>query len=398
MCLLVASIVFACKESQDDKEILKKTPEELGLGGTSYLKFENIPVDHVNANKVSSLAGEGYEKPINTLTTDISSKSMSLITQILTTTEGFNKTVSSKPLNTIFYLKNANLDKIKMEDVEAVSVILSQGENSAKHLLFKRAKENPSNFTVDDTYTTICDQNQVSATDISYIAGTVLKNNSSVNWVRYINIEELSNMKPNVNNSEINKNLKKIVINNATFLLSKKANPNCVTICSIQAEGNCVRPDNFSPYICEKDCLLEKSIEQGKTVNKSSRIAQIFELDNIRNIRDNYMVKTEKGKEYIDYYDKMTQVSQAFDVINVSNVYEHLIVAQELMGVMKTLVSGKKNEIVIDNEAKDNYLELINDYRKVTKNKEFQSMLNMFETDVKNLTSKNKESVMNYIQ
>ena len=39
MCLLVASIVFACKESQDDKEILKKTSEELGLSGTSYLKL-----------------------------------------------------------------------------------------------------------------------------------------------------------------------------------------------------------------------------------------------------------------------------------------------------------------------------------------------------------------------
>lgn len=77
-------------------------------------------------------------------------------------------------------------------------------------------------------------------------------------------------------------------------------------------------------------------------MNKSSRIAQIFELDNIRNVRDNYMIKTKKGREYIDYYDKITQVSQVFDVINVSNAYEHLIVAQELMEVMKTLVSGKK--------------------------------------------------------
>lgn len=109
MCLLVTSIVFACKESQDDKEILKKTPEELGLGGTSYLKFENISIDHVNANKISSLAGEGYEKPINILTTDISTKSMASITEILNTTEGFNKTVTSKLLNTIFYLKNTNL-------------------------------------------------------------------------------------------------------------------------------------------------------------------------------------------------------------------------------------------------------------------------------------------------
>ena len=399
MCLLVASIVFACKESQDDKEILKKTPEELGLGGTSYLKFENISIDHVNANKISSLAGEGYEKPINNLTTEISSKSMASITEKLDKIEGFDKAISSKLLNTIFYLKNANLEKIKMEDVEAVSIILFQGENSAKHVLFKRAKENPSNFIVDDTYTTICDQNQVSATDISYIAGTALKNYSSVNWVRYIDIEELSNMKPIVNNSEVNKNLKKIAINNATFLLSKKANPNCVAVCQIQAEGDCIHPDpNSSRWDYDQPCLLEKSIEKGKTVNKSSRIAQIFELDNIRDIRDNYMVKTEKGKEYIDYYDKMTQVSEAFDVINVSNAYEHLIVAQELMGVMKTLVSGKKSEIVIDNEAKENYLKLINDYRKVTKNKEFQSMLNIFENDVKNLTSKNKESVMNYIQ
>ncbi len=286
-----------------------------------------------------------------------------------------------------------------MEDVEAVSIILFQGENSAQHLLFKRAKENPNNFTIDDTYTTICDQNQVSTTDISYIAGTVLKNNSSVNWVRYIDIEELSNIKPKVNNSEVSKNLKKIAINNATFLLSKKANPNCVYTCQIQAEGECVRPDAFSPYTCDNGtCLLEKSIEEVRMVNKSSRIAQVFELDDIRDIRDNYMVKTKRGREYVDYYDKMTQVSQAFNVITLSNAYEHLIVAQELMGVMKTLVSGKKSEIVIDNEAKEKYLELINDYRKVTKNKEFQSMLNIFESDIKNLTSKSKESVMKYIQ
>lgn len=208
-CLLVASIVFACKESQDDREILKKSPKEPGFGGTSYLKFENISIDHVNANKISSLAGEGYEKPINILTTDISTKSMASITEILNTMKVFDKVESSKLLNTIFYLKNNNLQKIKMEDVEAVSIILSQGENSAQHLLFKRAKENPSNFIIDDTYTTICDQNRVSITNISYIAGMVLKNNSSVNWVRYSDIEELSNMKPNFSNFEISKNLKK---------------------------------------------------------------------------------------------------------------------------------------------------------------------------------------------
>lgn len=94
---------------------------------------------------------------------------MASINEILNTTKGFNKTASSKLLNTIFYLKNANLEKIKMEDVEAFSIILSQDESSAQHLLFKRARENPSNFIVDDTYTTICDQNQVNVTDVSYI-------------------------------------------------------------------------------------------------------------------------------------------------------------------------------------------------------------------------------------
>lgn len=390
--LLTVSIIWACKKNTDD------VTGDVNLNTSSHFKFEGIPLNHQNANVVHTPISDGVEKPINILSTELSSVSFNQILEKTTSFFDLENNINQKPVRIIMYLKTGVFDNISMENIEGISIFTQQSENLVQHTLYR--KNIIKKLEIDNKYTSEC--GSLLKSDFWYLATSVLQKNNSLNWVDFLDMSQIKNT-TNLT-SELDGKFTKMLLDN-TDKLSNVMGDGCAMSplgypCGPSGgDRYCASASPNDPFYCQEGgCIAETTVNEGSKNNKSMRIAQTLDLNNIRNFRDNYMVKTKKGREYVALYNKMSQIVRALDVINVDNAYEHLIVAQELVEAIDKVTSGKDNEIIIDNDAKEKYLQLISKYKNVTKNKEYQVMLKTFETDINNLSLKNKKAVEQYIK
>jgi hypothetical protein len=384
LSLVIASVVFACKDNTKELDNNNSNTQNV-----SYLSFDGLALNHLNATKNNIAQGDGYIKPINILVTSVSSDNLTEITaksaSFLNLEDLDNLKVN--PEFVVFYLKNENFTNVEFKNIVGISIWTSKGNNTTEHRLYRL--NTSGKFELDKTFNSIC--NIVLKKDITYLATNVLKNEPSINWISYHSNNSNKARKTIAADSEL-KTFRQIVMDNADYILTGAAQSDC-TPCGYSCPGGYC--DSFNECQCSSatDCVKSDVI----TTAKSARIANNLSLDISREIRDNTLSKSQKGKDYIDYYYKISAISNAYDVVNVNNVYDHIALATDLIQVTNKFNSTSK-EVIIDNDLKNGILEMVNSYKEVSKNKEFQNILKTIETDVKNLSLKEKQAVLNYIK
>jgi len=77
---------------------------------------------------------------------------------------------------------------------------------------------------------------------------------------------------------------------------------------------------------------------------------------------------------------------------------DYWTVYNDLISIVETLKEGDSRKVVLDEEKKDRFLEMIAYYKPISANKEYQAILNQIETDLKNISEKPKKEVLNIIE
>ena len=375
---LSMGIFIACK---DNKEVVS---DEVQQATNSYLKFDGKALSHVNADFRKIEAGNGYEKEFNILMTSISSPNMVSILSKLNTNFKINEDLNKANL-IVIYLKKDVLSNISLNEVAGISVWQSIEKGISSHRLYRLNKENI--LELDTKYSV--NTGKLLNRDINYLAISVLKDNPNINWVAYSVTNE------NYRTSSLEKpyipDFTRLVINNSDVILSQASVMSCAGACPGAGSG-------CNPLgICESTiptCLLTNldAISKG-------RLATHLNLDIARNIRDNYMSKSTLGNQYISYYDKLSQVINNLDVrTSEKSLTDYWTMYNDLISIVETLKEGDSRKVVLNKEKKDRFLEMINYYRPISANKEYQTILTRIETDLKNISEKPKSEVLNIIE
>jgi hypothetical protein len=372
--------VFSCKENV---EVANSTAPP--LSATSFLKFDGEVLESTNAHFIDVKSGDGYSGEINVLTTEITRKNIKSIYENAIESLGLTIDKNILPEMIVFYSNNKNLSNLNIENVIGMSVWIAKRDEITKHRLFRRNSNNT--FVVDETYDTDC--GQILNRDINYIAGAVLK--GDIHWVSYSVVDK--NNPSNISNKPYLPIFTQNVINNADFILSGSAVMSCGAPC-LGFGGFCAGASCDGGGPIEPQC----NTQTANAISKNAKMGVQADLSVMREIRDEFMSKFKKGEEYTQLYYKISNIDHIFGTVNLHNALETISLANDLIDAANILKQGDNNEIVIDNELKDKIQKMIQSHRKVSKNGEFQKILDKIEFDIQELSLKTKREVSTYIQ
>jgi hypothetical protein len=376
---LSMGIFIACK---DDKEVVSNEVQEVT---NSYLRFDGKALNHVNADFRKIKAGDGYEKEFNILMTSISSPNMDNILSKLKTNFKINEDFDKANL-IVIYLKKDALSNVSLDEVAGVSIWQSKDKGVSSHKLYRLNNENI--LELDPKYSV--NTGKLLNRDINYLSISVLKNNPNINWVAY------SITNDNYRTSSLEKpyipDFTRLVMNYSDVILSQAA------VMSCSADGCGGAGSGCDPIGgCESTvptCLLTNL----DVINKG-RLTTYLNLDIARDIRDNYMSKSKMGNQYVLYYNKLSQVINNLDTrTSDKSLNDYWTMYNDLISIVEKLKEGDSQKVVLDEEKKDRFLEMIAYYKPISANKEYQAILNQIETDLKNISEKPKKEVLNIIE
>lgn len=109
-------------------------------------------------------------------------------------------------------------------------------------------------------------------------------------------------------------------------------------------------------------------------------------------------MKSKKGKKYKEYYYKIAEVSNRFKTVNSRTLRSHMEVATILINAADVLENGRDNEKVISLSSAEKVSSLLRNYRSVSKNSEYQDILNEIDHDLQFVTDKSKKEVLKFMQ
>jgi hypothetical protein len=386
ICLLTIvlsiSIFVACK---DTDEIVSGEIQTIPKNSTSYLKFNDIPLEHINASIKTILKDGNSPNDVHQLRTEVSNESINNIKKtILSKFSGDISKETVDPETMIFYFSEGNIENPNIKDINAISYFVSKNNDGFReHHLYVRNSGN--NFILNKSYTSKVGTFELG--DVNLLALTVLKNSKNIKWVLYNGLN--SNIKPQIQSSEF----KKAIFNNAEFIPYAASMANrCTSNCTpFDAGGNCGSDGNCYADMEGGGCLATDINSKG------AKIKQGLNIGFARTFRDDFLSKTKKGKVYTDNYYKISKISTLNNAINSGNLLDHINFANKIFAISQKLQNGDSNEIILDKDTKTELLRFVKYYKTLSKNKEYQQLLIDLEDDFDDLSNKSKAKVLNFL-
>jgi hypothetical protein len=378
---LSMGIFIACK---DNKEVVSNEVQTIPSNSVSYLKFTNLILKHINASINTILKDGNAPNDIQQLRTEIADEDMNNITKtILGKFSGDILQENKKPETLIFYFSEGDIKNPNIDNIIAISFFVSKDKNGLReHHLYTR--NNNDNFTLNENYTSSVGNFELG--DVNLLASTILKDAKNVKWALYNRL----NIKSNT--SAQNDDFKKTILNNADFIpyASSITSP-CGSVCAVNGSGNC-----DANGLCSSGggggCLASD------LNTKSLRVrAKGLDMDFAHNFRDDVLSKTRKGNIYIDYYYKISKIATLNSAVSSDNLLEHINFAHKIYQTAQKFQEDSSNEIIIDEDTKNEFLNFIKYYKTLSNNKEYQQILSDLENDFKDLSGKTRAKVITYL-
>lgn len=141
-------------------------------------------------------------------------------------------------------------------------------------------------------------------------------------------------------------------------------------------------------------CLSDDSDEANTEIGDTEKI-NLPAKEAMYEIRNGFLSLSSKGKQYIDYYYKLSYV------LKITGGYDKTLSdTNEMLEFVnaKSLLFVEANNNVIITQADANYIKSkINNYKGITSNAEYKSILSTIEIDITNITNKSKSEIMLYL-
>jgi hypothetical protein len=124
----------------------------------------------------------------------------------------------------------------------------------------------------------------------------------------------------------------------------------------------------------------------------------IVDLDLAYLIRDSFLMKSELGQTYHTYYYHLGKVAYDNNLININTIHNFYQIYTQTINAIDLIYNGSQNSIPFPNTYKNDILNLIDNFRANTLNKETQLILNNIETDIKEFSGLTKYQVLHKLK
>lgn len=163
--------------------------------------------------------------------------------------------------------------------------------------------------------------------------------------------------------------------------------------CGPNVEGNGDMICNASSYVEDRECADDELGIQDDYIAPYPTVTGYKAA--MYSIRDNFLLTTSKGKEYVDYYYKL---SYSFKVLNLYETkgedLADIMYRVRLKSVQYLIASS--DDIILDNEEYNYLKERINEFKVLSSNKEYRYIFNKMDNDLDYLKNKTKAQLQNY--
>jgi len=121
-------------------------------------------------------------------------------------------------------------------------------------------------------------------------------------------------------------------------------------------------------------------------------------IDKSYDFRDNYLAKSDKGKNYTNYYYEISKYGIGNNLVS-KHLKEHRELIFKSVKIAYNLQHGNQNnQILIDKETYDDLKEMLAIYRNQPNHAEIDPILNYLETDLEKFFNKQKSVVVRDFQ
>jgi hypothetical protein len=174
--------------------------------------------------------------------------------------------------------------------------------------------------------------------------------------------------------------------------------------CNIPADGICkIRSGHKAceleapvlPPICPLAAINAKGIEANIFTEETD-----FSLETGHSFRDDFMRSTAMGRKYVSYYYKLGYLIGVYkaEAVNLSNIADLINLGSGLYEIRNKLVSGIESDIIVTSSFRTLANSIIENYRSISHNAEFQSILTDIQNDLTNFEGMNRAQVLAEIE
>ena len=114
-------------------------------------------------------------------------------------------------------------------------------------------------------------------------------------------------------------------------------------------------------------------------------------------IRDNFLIKTPKGQDYISHFYEFGGFLIDNSLIDLSNIVDFISFGHEVYKTVDVLRTGDPNSIVLDSELKSRCLLYVNLIREHNQHDFIENRLKMVEEDLDLFENKGKDYILSHL-
>jgi len=358
------------------------------LSNKPYVKVGNREYSYSNmstfgGNNGRKVLGESYT--INKQIVDFSNSGMqTLFSDLKSYFTGDIRNVSDLPVVIVLYA-SGTLSNIDFTSIKAITFFINGADGVLTQRFFSVASNNATEE--DATYSETCTHFYLNDLDMM----TYLKFPSTIGWALF---QHTTNGVNNPTTYDDYDNFGVTIINAVDKILVAGGEGGCQT-CGGE-DGHCDDTGDEGGQNCG-GCMITNLNPWG--IEKSLiQDGEVINADAAHDFKNNFLQNTSKGQQYIGYYYRLSLIIQLFKTVNVSNFIHHFSVAHDLLNCAHILQYGENSEIPISSSLKADLLDMIDSYRSVTQNAEYQEMLTQIASDVNRFAGMNRADILSEIQ
>lgn len=138
---------------------------------------------------------------------------------------------------------------------------------------------------------------------------------------------------------------------------------------------------------CPKDCTDDLDNQRTAAVKQQEKI-------DMYDLRDNYLINSEKGQWYISYYYELGAIAVDNNLINASTFSDYANFGADLLAAANLIRFGTGTEIPIDNTLYNTAMGFVQTFRLNTTDAVILGYLDIIEADLNDIVNKD----VNYIR
>jgi hypothetical protein len=157
---------------------------------------------------------------------------------------------------------------------------------------------------------------------------------------------------------------------------------------NIAADG-CHDDECREDYICE--------MTEAQIIAEEAGVPFDLNFNDAYEIRDNFLIKTPKGQDYISHFYEFGGFLIDNSLIDLSNIVDFIGFGHEVYKTVDVLRTGDPNSIVLDSELKSRCLLYVNLIREHNQHDFIENRLKMVEEDLDLFENKGKDYILSHL-